>query len=720
MIFTTRNFLVLGVLLLASCRPSEVPKAPHDVSSMAELEAPESFTYSTWTESTIDLYVDAPSKYGRVVVQVFGESSQGKELLHQTVQAVHDTNSISFKHGAHYRRFVASASFSDGQQATGSVKVGDKTFLKLKRHKVETPIDFTQSYKTSSSDCSDCAQVISNATGSYTVSNNDTLCLGDGGSDYSVVVNPGGYLKLCGSHNSVGSITLKQNAGLILSANSSLTFASGSVMNIASDCEITVYENSVLTSAGALTLDNGSKLISYGTLHLNGHLEVQGGANFTSFGTTTVKGHVEVLGNGTLLENYGSLKTIVNDHIRVALQGRLVNHCHLHSDQHIWIEDNGRLENYNQIDCDHKLKMNDGGVLELKPSSISIVQDLQLYDAQIVNLGLSTAVLKIWDDAIFYKDAAIGGMVDICAMGLTQNQRFLTLSGNARFDCGTQIPPTACITIGHYPGIDEDGDGVVTVLDPFPLDSSRVSKICEAASTLVFEDNWPYQGDYDFNDVVMSYQIWGIANRQGKLKDIYFAYKLRARGAAYENGFGIEFNTSPANLISPDYEQENTLTTSALVLGQLSNILTVWNTDSLQESNFVDIPWDTIVFTFQVPIHDSVLSTFNPFLVVDQDRGREVHLPDHKPTPLANMELLGQGDDASNTTSGDYYHTAQNQPWALQLPVIFDYPFERVDITQAYINFDNWATSGGFNNLDWYDSSVPTNIKSRKVHKRNK
>ena len=710
--------LLFGLYVLTGCNPSSTEPFPGDVRSMDELIAPEEFSYSLWRTTDLDVFVDAPLRFGRVNIQVYGVSSNNLELLFQGQQAVHDTNSISFKHGHHYDKLVTQVHFLDGEQASSTVGK-DVSFVRVERIETEDPFENTASLKTNGLDCETCTTAITSGSGAYTVGANDTLCI-DGSSSVSVNVGNGGHLQLCGTHSSMGDIVLGEGASLALSANGSMSFSSGSGLTIGVGAEVVLKEQTNFIASRSIVIGNQSSWTSYGDIHIDGHLDVEDSSSFISFGNCLVKGHIEVTGAQSKLINYGSMSTIVNDHIRVTNSGQLENYCHIHSDQNIWIEQSGQFTNHNQMDCDHKLKMNDGGILSLMPSSISISQDLQLYDALIKNEGLSTAVLKVWDDALYYQGATIFGFIDVCIQGLNQNVSKLSISNNAQFSCANAIPPSACITIGHDPSLDDDGDGISNILDPFPQDSSRALKVCEVASTLVFEDNWPYRGDYDFNDLVMSYQIWAVANRNSKIKDIAFAFKMRARGAAYKNGFGIEFNTVPSNLVSPDFEVANTTTTSAIVLGDVSSVLGAWNTDSTYKDSFVDVPWDTIVFTFATPIHDSVLATFNPFLIIDEERGREVHLIDHHPTPLADPTLLGSGDDASNGTSGEYYHTDQNQPWALQLPIIFDYPYERVDITRAYLNFDNWATSGGSVNEDWYDSTKPGNAKGRKIHKENK
>ena len=43
-----------------------------------------------------------------------------------------------------------------------------------------------------------------------------------------------------------------------------------------------------------------------------------------------------------------------------------------------------------------------------------------------------------------------------------------------------------------------------------------------------------------------------------------------------------------------------------------------------------------------------------------------------------------------------------NVPWALDFPVAFDYPGEKIPINQAYTKFIEWAESGGVLFTDWY------------------
>ena len=91
----------------------------------------------------------------------------------------------------------------------------------------------------------------------------------------------------------------------------------------------------------------------------------------------------------------------------------------------------------------------------------------------------------------------------------------------------------------------------------------------------------------------------------------------------------------------------------------------------------------------------------NPFLVINETRGREVHLPDMLPTSLIG-DYLGTHDDYSNPSTGRYFKTDRNLPWVINIHQGFTTPEERVSIDKQYPKFLNWANSGGTKDQDWY------------------
>ena len=75
---------------------------------------------------------------------------------------------------------------------------------------------------------------------------------------------------------------------------------------------------------------------------------------------------------------------------------------------------------------------------------------------------------------------------------------------------------------------------------------------------------------------------------------------------------------------------------------------------------------------------------------------------DNPPTDLADKSLFGTEDDASKPGAGRYYVTSGNLPWAIDIAGPFDYPVEGCIVTSAYLNFYDWAASGGTLYYDWY------------------
>jgi LruC domain-containing protein len=102
-------------------------------------------------------------------------------------------------------------------------------------------------------------------------------------------------------------------------------------------------------------------------------------------------------------------------------------------------------------------------------------------------------------------------------------------------------------------------------------------------------------------------------------------------------------------------------------------------------------------------MEDFALTSWNPFVIVNKDREHEIHLNGYPLTDLGSSSYFGQWEDASNPLSGQTFRTASNLPWAIDVPSVFVWPNEKVDVTQAHLKFAAWAESGGGLYPDWYD-----------------
>ena len=93
---------------------------------------------------------------------------------------------------------------------------------------------------------------------------------------------------------------------------------------------------------------------------------------------------------------------------------------------------------------------------------------------------------------------------------------------------------------------------------------------------------------------------------------------------------------------------------------------------------------------------------FNPFIIVDQQRGREIHVINRPPTSLMNFNLLNTGQDATAGEIDRWFATEGNLPWGLDLDCDFEYPIEGADILKAYPKLIDWVESSGTLFQDWH------------------
>ncbi len=275
---------------------------------------------------------------------------------------------------------------------------------------------------------------------------------------------------------------------------------------------------------------------------------------------------------------------------------------------------------------------------------------------------------------------------------------------------------------------DRDGDGIPDMEDDYPDDSLRALHNYYPAAgpgTLAFEDLWPAQGDYDMNDLVLDYQFKTVTNASNFLVETIATFTLRASGATLKSGFGFQFasGTIPGEALkvtghrlTKDYITLNENGTEAgqkiptiILFDNVFDILkspgsgSGVNTDP--NAPYVEPVTMIVTITYTPDSYtDEQLNIegFNPFLIVNMQRGREVHLLDYKPTSLADTKLLGTSDDYSNPAENKYYHTSTNLPWALNICESFDYPIEKGLLIKAYRHFAAWAQSGGSEYADWY------------------
>ncbi|MEM7018788.1 MAG: LruC domain-containing protein, partial [Pseudomonadota bacterium] len=272
--------------------------------------------------------------------------------------------------------------------------------------------------------------------------------------------------------------------------------------------------------------------------------------------------------------------------------------------------------------------------------------------------------------------------------------------------------------------VDTDGDGVFDANDSFPTEPEKafISYYpgAQTNGTLAFEDLWPSEGDYDMNDLKLSYRISEILDANHNIKSIQADFQILARGAGLHNGFGIAFgyvppdtetaaefilnDNSPTSLLRETNQDRLTyiLLEDANVHSPALTGCALFNTQTSCGKGIGDT--FSLQLTFGTPQTREAVGypPYNPFIFRTDNRGLEVHLPDRSPTGLANLGMLSTGDDTSSYQSWRFYKTQDNLPWALDIPAPWRHPLERINITHTYFSFFNWAQSGGEQDWDWY------------------
>ena len=280
--------------------------------------------------------------------------------------------------------------------------------------------------------------------------------------------------------------------------------------------------------------------------------------------------------------------------------------------------------------------------------------------------------------------------------------------------------------------LDSDGDSIPDTLDAFPLDPERAARRFSPNATgfgsLAFEDLWPKKGDFDMNDLVVAYRAVETLNARNEIVDLKLIYEIRARGAGADNGFAVHFPGLSRDVVDTS---RTTLTVGdkapvalALESGQSdavfilsTNVTPLTATGQAFPCSMMNsvakCPRSPAVplvaeIHFKQPLSRSQLgeAPYNPFIYRTTKRGLEVHLVDHPPTAKADLRLFGTLDDRSDLGAGRTYRTADDQPWALDVPETWRHPTEWNSITKAYPDFAPWALSAGTSAGDWYQSRM--------------
>lgn len=296
---------------------------------------------------------------------------------------------------------------------------------------------------------------------------------------------------------------------------------------------------------------------------------------------------------------------------------------------------------------------------------------------------------------------------------------------------------------------DFDQDGVDYDYDEFPQDPKRAFSMMEPAwgyNTYAFEDLWPSQGDYDFNDLVLDHRVRWIFNGKQERVEANGELVVRAQGARLPNGLALQllqfepisqtYLPLPAGVLgnlgghlSPDPAGA---ANTALVSNHLSASLKSYYTN-LNDFGPNRKP-DTLRYQFELSQPSSAFVRTDFFLLRGDngtgkaDRTMEIHVCGRPATSAANTEYFGTFAD--RTGNGSWYKDKNSMPWGLEIfaaPLQFSpanavspgntgvwtpfaYPKSMVRIDEAYPAFGTWARNQGTSANNWMTQGLADKV----------
>ena len=238
------------------------------------------------------------------------------------------------------------------------------------------------------------------------------------------------------------------------------------------------------------------------------------------------------------------------------------------------------------------------------------------------------------------------------------------------------------------------------IVPPAPKPDERVGT-SKYRGVLLYEDNWPLQGDYDMNDVAMKYNSNVDYNYDNNVISITDKFTLSWTGANLRNGYAYEvpFNLDQATVTISGGSNQSSIKGNVITLFKdakaelgISNIpaLNMPSMD-IQEVTYTV----SIVFNNPSIANNLITPPYNPFIFKDDNI--EIHLTNGKPTQFAKNVFDNSGADISDGIT-TFFICKDGFPFAIHLDartddsiMKIDYKSEATRIDKVYPLFAKWA-----------------------------
>ena len=509
---------------------------------------------------------------------------------------------------------------------------------------------------------------------------------------------------------SVENASLFENDGSLIVDNKISLNGGGSFTNL---------ENGQVTVKDIYAGTSPSVLVNEGTLTVTGNLELQGGADFTNQGTTAVRNILSRSGESDF-RNTGALTVEIAD---LSGGSRLYANCHTLigsfkvEGAKVFVAE-GALLSVGTLSAG-------GGEFNLDKSSILAVSGTAKFTSwtsKIIGTGTTDAVARFKKVELELDGRPIeySGNLEVACSDHTPNGQwniYYTITSPARIVNYDQSTVVIAATACNAGGNNDAGAGT----DP---DDQTAPEVSLGTYSYAFEDNWPSFGDYDMNDFVVDMEITKFQNTENKVTKVALKSKLRSVGAAKRMAAAIQLDGVPANNVKGVTYSNSSIVGTSFSLssngtesGQTYAVVPITSDAhkafGLSEVEFVFTkdgkfsPVElTITVEFNAPLDNFTYENLNVFIInfMQNKAGRnEVHMAGYKATDKINSSLVKAEVNSGLLSSVNQpFKSKKGYPWAIAIPVSFDYPAEAKNIKDVFPNFKSWAISGGELHQDWY------------------
>ncbi len=652
------------MLILSSCRTDDPDNSGFgNVATTGEMKVPTNFDYST--TKTIHFDFSAESIWGKekIRVDIYGYNPLAKgEVLASLFLGGYGNVQGNLEIPTGLKELYAVLTYPDGSSVMARVQVSGNSI----QHKFTSKKNVRKTVITSPDCNTGCGTSINNNTGWYTADAGGVYCF-KGSTSGGINARNGSTVRICGSGSF--QIVVESNANVEIVDGANVTITN---LNInASAGTVTIYPNANVNVTNWATPN--ADIINHGSL------------SFVNLGINT----------GCTLTNNGTL----------AVTGITIN---------------------NYVSVEGTLYINGSGSMKLYDGAMVVAEDVYM-DGTLEGIN-TTSLVKVNDAIAGNSTARIKGNLEYCDANGVESAFYGQFISPAIQACNVYIPTTPCNPDGNgSPNVtDSDFDGVADNMDLYPSDpnvsGASFYPSDSTYATLMFEDLWPGKGDFDFNDLVLGYSHKLVTNANNMVVRVESRFVVKAIGGSLKNGFGFQFNVAPSEVASVTGQlmtknivslasngAENNQTKATIIVFDNAFAAIKGNAGTQYVNTIITEPSrqsDTVlvVTTFANPqtIESLGNGPFNPFIFINGDRGRELHLVNNLPTDLVKTKFFQSASDDSDPTVGRYYKSPEGHPWALNIKGDIKHMQEKLDIVTGYHFFATWAQSGGTQATDWY------------------